>query len=115
MVFHSSRLVLTVPGGLLIFYGFSWFEVLFNNFHGSRSVLSCVQVRFIVFQSSRLVFHGFRRDFQGSRWIFMFFIVLGRFFMVPGQFSWLQVGFYGFSSYFLGGFKVSGGFFYGSR
>merc|ERR1711952_559642 len=59
---------------------FSWFQV---GFHGSRSV-------FMIFDSSRLVFHGLD-------WFSWFFVVPGWFFMVWivfHGFSWFQVGFF---------------------
>ena len=72
MIFNGSR---------SIFYGFSWLQVGFMIFIGSRSV-------FMVFQGSRCVcygyswllvdfsrfkigFYGSRLVFHGSRWAFM--------------------------------------------
>ena len=46
-----------------------------------------------------MVFHGSKwvlRVIHGSRSVF---IVPGHFFMMPGQFSWVQVGSYGFSRF----------------
>ena len=69
MIFHGSRLVFMVPGR------FSWFFMVPVWF-------------FMVFQNSRLVFHGFS-------W---FLMVPGWFFMVFHVFSWFQVGFSWFFS-----------------
>ena len=48
-------------------------------FHGFRAVL-------MVFQGSRLVFHGFRSVFHGLRSVLMVFMLPGWFFMVLGRF-----------------------------
>ena len=53
---------------------------------------------FMVFQGSRLVFHGFRCVlfviqgsrviFHGTRWVLWFFKVPGWLFIIPGRFLW---------------------------
>ena len=68
---------------------------------------------FMVFQGSRLVFHGSRwllRVIHGSRSVF---IAPGRFFMVPGGFLrfFMVPGFFIVSVQLLWVFKVSGWFF----
>ena len=73
-------------------------------FQGPRLVfLLAPECFFVVFQGSRLVFHGFRWVllviqgsrvvFHGSRWVLWFFEVPGGFFIVQGRFLWLQVWF----------------------
>ena len=91
----------------------------------------------MVFQVSRLVFHGFmgfydfsclqvgfsrfQVVFYGFRWVLRLFMALGWFFMVPGLSLWFKVGFYGYLwlwvvfSWFQAGFYGSRLIFHDSR
>ena len=92
--------------------GFLWFSKFQVDFHGSRLVFHGFSWLFMVFTVPGwffMVFHGSWLIFHGSSLVFMVFhgsrsvfTVPGRFFMVPGRFSWLQVGFHGFSWFQVG-------------
>ena len=58
--------------------GFSWLQVGFMVFQGSRLVFLVPECFFVGFQGSRLICHGSRSGFGGFRLVFM----------VLGQFLW---------------------------